>query len=67
MYLRYCRCLRREVVIALLSLLLGICIGCIWGGFDVGWHACVGLWRFVERSLCVSFVRGRGCVSNRGL
>ena len=37
MRLRYCRCLRRQVVIALLSLLLDRCVGYIWGGFDVGW------------------------------
>ena len=36
--------------VSALSLLLGICVGCIWGGFDFGWHACVGLWRFVGRS-----------------
>ena len=27
----------------------------------------MGLWRCVARSWCVSFVRGRGCVSNQGL
>ena len=65
MCLRYCRCLWRQVVIALLSLLLGRCVGCIWGGVVMGWHACVGLWRFVGRSWYVSFVQGRGRVFNR--
>ena len=57
----------RRVVIALLSLLRGRCVGYIWGGvgLGVGYHACVGLWQCVAHSLCVSFVRGRECVSNR--
>ena len=54
-------------MIALLSLLLGRYVGCIWGGFDIGWHACVGLWRFVGRSLYVGFVRDRVCVSSLGV
>ena len=28
-------------MIALLSLLRARCVGCIWGGVDAGWHACV--------------------------
>ena len=54
-------------MIEFLSSLLGRCVDCIWAGFDVECHACVGFWRFVGRSLFVGFVRGRGCVSNRGV
>ena len=60
-----CGCLARRVVIAHLTLLRGRCVGCIWGGVGVGCHACVGLWRYVVHSCCVSFVRSRQCVSNR--
>ena len=62
-----CECLSRLVVLVLLSSLRGRCVGCIWGGAGVGWHACVELWRRAERSWCVDFVRGRECVSNRGV
>jgi len=67
LHVGYCRCLRHLVVIALLNLLRGRRVGCIWGGFYVDWHACVGLWRFVGRMWCVSFVRGMLCVSSWGV
>ena len=67
MWLGYCICTSRLVVIMLLSWLRGWHVGCTLGGFNVGWHACVGLWRFVGRRWYVGFVRGRVCFSNRGV
>ncbi len=40
-------------------------VGCILGGSGDVLHASVGVWRFVGRKWCVSFVQGRVCVSNR--
>ena len=65
--LRYCGCLTHLFVSVLLGLLLGICADCIWGGVGVAWYAFGVLWRFLERSWCIDFVRGRMCVSNRGV
>ena len=67
MFLVCCECLSRLVVLVLLSSLRGICVGCIWDGDGVGWHARVELWRRAEGSWCVDFVRGRECASNRGV
>ena len=65
MYLVYCECLARLVVLVLLSSLRGRCGDCIWGGVYVEWRACMELWQCVVRSWCVDFVQGRECVSNR--
>ncbi len=62
-----CKCLVILVVLVLLSSKQGRYVGCIWGGVGVGWHACKELWRRAARSWYVDFVRGRVCVSSRGV
>ena len=54
-------------MILLLSWLRGKRVGVILRGFDVGWHARVGVWRFVGRWWCVGLLQGRVCVSSRGV
>jgi len=66
-WLEYCRCLWGLVAIVLLSWLRGKREVCILVGFGVGWHACVGLWRFVGRRYCVGFVQDMVFVSNLGV
>jgi hypothetical protein len=51
-----CECLSRLNVLVFFGSLRGKCVGCIWGGAGVGWHACVELWRRAERCWYVDFV-----------
>ena len=40
---------------------------CIWSGYGEIWCVYVGLWWVFLRRWCEGFVRGRECVSNRGV